>query len=57
MRAALAENSADFESILDEIGNRIPLLTQLYALRKPDVNGPSDWNNNESSEMQERNMA
>src|SRR5690349_15370329 len=51
MRAALAENSADAGSMLDVIGNRFPP-PQLYALRKPDVNGPSEWNNNESSEMQ-----
>ena len=50
MRAALAGNSAEPVSMLDAIGNRIPSAPQLYASHKANVNGPSEWNKNESSE-------
>ncbi len=34
-----------------------PSRAQLYALHKADVNGPSEWNQNESSEKSERIVA
>ena len=57
MRAALAENSAEPVSILDAIGNRFPPAAQLYASHKSNVNGSSERNKNESSEMPERIVA